>query len=54
MKDRKNSNNERQQGDTGRPSHWQQSQQVSRDERKHSGSGKNHRQPSSAHRTQQR
>lgn len=54
MKDRKNSSNNRQQGDTGRQNQWQQSQQISGDDRQHKGTGKNHRQPSSAHRTQQR
>ena len=54
MKDRKNSRSDRQQGDSGRQNQWQQSQQINRDERQQKSSGKNHRQPSSAHRTQQR
>ena len=52
MKDRQNSSN-RQQGDHGRQSQWQQSQQPSRDDRKHKGSDSSRKQ-SSAHRTQQR
>ncbi|WP_341631769.1 hypothetical protein [Sphingomonas agri] len=52
MKDRKSNN--RQQGDTGRQNQWQQSQELTRDDRKHKSSERTHKSQTGPHRTQQR
>ena len=52
MKDRKS--NSRQQGDTGRQNQWQQSQQSTRDDRKHKVGERTPKSQTGPHRTQQR